>query len=61
MTGKIDGEYVEVIEYLHLDAQEKIDSFTVFVRPLAGLVALQNRLAPALGVPALTLTPIAKA
>jgi hypothetical protein len=56
-TGKIRGEDIEGMELLHLDPQGKIDSFTAFVRPLAALVALQNQVAPALGLPAMRLTP----
>lgn len=58
-TGTIGGEAVEGLERLHLDAQGKIDAFTAFIRPLAALVALQNRVAPAFGIPAMQLTPIA--
>lgn len=56
-TGKIGAEAIEGIEHLHLDPHGKIDSFTAYVRPLAALVALQNQVAPALGLPAMTLTP----
>ena len=56
-TGKIRGEAIEGMELLHLDPHGKIDSLTAFVRPLAALVALQNQVAPALGLPAMTLTP----
>jgi len=56
-TGKIRGEDIEGMELLHLDTHGKIDSFTAYVRPLAALVALQNQVAPALGLPAMTLTP----
>ena len=56
-TGKIRGEDIEGMELLHLDPQGKIDSFTAFVRPLAALVALQNQVAPALGLPSMKLTP----
>ncbi len=56
-TGKIGAEAIEGMEHLHLDPHGKIDSFTAYVRPLAALVALQNQVAPALGLPAMKLTP----
>jgi hypothetical protein len=58
-TGTIGGQDIEGIELLHLDGHSKIDSFTAFVRPLAAVVALQNQVAPALGIPAMSLTPTA--
>jgi len=55
-AGKIGSEHIKGMELLHLDEHGKIDSLTAFVRPLAAVVALQNQVAPALGIPAMSLT-----
>lgn len=49
---------VEGMDYIHTDDEGKVDAMTISWRPLPAVVAVQNRLAPALGVPTLTLTPI---
>lgn len=47
---------IEGVDVVHVNAGGKVDSMTVQWRPLPAIVAVQNRLAPALGVPALVLT-----
>ncbi|AKS30861.1 nuclear transport factor 2 family protein [Mycolicibacterium goodii] len=47
---------VEGVDIVHVNADGKIDAMTVQWRPLPAIVAVQNRLAPAVGVPVLTLT-----
>jgi RNA polymerase sigma-70 factor (TIGR02947 family) len=50
-TAEIDG-----IDLIGINAEGKVASLSVHLRPLRAIVALQNRLAPASGMPALTLT-----
>lgn len=57
-TGRVDDEELEGMEYLHVDGQGKIDSFTAYIRPLRALVAFQSKLAPGLGLPAMALAPL---
>jgi hypothetical protein len=42
---------VEGIDLVRLNADDLIDDFTVFVRPLSGLNALAARMAEELGAP----------
>lgn len=50
-TTEIDG-----VDLIGINAEGKVASITVHLRPLHAIVALQNRLAPALAMPVLTLT-----
>lgn len=50
-TTEIDG-----MDLIGINAEGKVASLVVHLRPLRAVVALQNRLAPALAMPALTLT-----
>lgn len=54
---KAGSTTVEGMDYIHLDDAGKIDSMTISWRPLPAVVAVQNRLAPAIGVPPLALVP----
>ncbi|WP_142393474.1 nuclear transport factor 2 family protein [Mycobacterium sp. 4858] len=49
---------IEGMDYIHLDDAGKVDSMTISWRPLPAVVAVQNRLAPAIGVPPLALVPV---
>lgn len=55
---RVGDTEVEGIDIVHVNAEGKIDAMTVQWRPLPAIVAVQNRLAPAVGVPALTLTEL---
>jgi hypothetical protein len=46
---------VEGVDIVHVTAEGKVDAMTVQWRPLPAIVAVQNRLAPAVGVPVLSL------
>ena len=48
---------VEGADDMHVDPDGLVTSMTIQWRPLAAIVAMQQRLAPLLGIPALTLTP----
>lgn len=48
---------VEGVDIVTVNHDGKVDSMTIQWRPLDAIVAVQNQLAPAIGVPALTLTP----
>jgi len=50
-TIEIDG-----IDLIGINAQGKVASLSIHLRPMRAVVALQNRLAPALAMPVLTLT-----
>ncbi|MDG4667445.1 nuclear transport factor 2 family protein [Mycobacterium sp. 236(2023)] len=52
---RVGDAEVEGVDVVHLNDEGKVDSMTVQWRPLPAIVAVQNRLAPAVGVPALTL------
>lgn len=54
---KVGGVELEGLEYVHLDHNGLVDVLMVTLRPLDGLVAMQNTLAPLLGHPPLTLVP----
>jgi hypothetical protein len=47
---------LEGLEYVHLDRDGLVDILMVTLRPLDGLVALQNRLAPLIGQAPLVLS-----
>lgn len=57
LTASVGDHRVEGMEYLHLDCDGLVDVLTVLIRPLDGLVAFQNRLAPVIGMPELSLSP----
>lgn len=50
-TTEIDG-----IDLIGINAEGKVASLSMHLRPMRAIVALQNRLAPATGMPVLTLT-----
>jgi SnoaL-like protein len=50
-TTEIDG-----VDLIGINAEGKVASLSIHLRPLRAIVALQNRLAPASGMPVLTLT-----
>lgn len=50
-TTEIDG-----VDLIGINAEGKVASLVIHLRPLRAIVALQNRLAAALGMPVLTLT-----
>ena len=49
---------VEGVDDMHVNSDGLVSSMTIQWRPLPAIVAMQQRLAPLLGVPALTLVPI---
>lgn len=57
LTGRVGTQAIEAIDYLAFDSAGRVRTMTVLARPLAAVVALQNRLAPTLGAPALALVP----
>lgn len=50
-TTEIDG-----VDLIGINAEGRVASLSIHLRPLRAIVALQNRLAPAIGMPMLTLT-----
>lgn len=54
---KVGGVELEGLEYVHFDNDGRVDVLMVTLRPLEGLVAMQNTLAPLLGHPPLALVP----
>jgi hypothetical protein len=52
---KVGGVDLEGLEYVHFDSDGLVDVLMVTLRPLEGLVAMQNTLAPLLGHPPLAL------
>jgi hypothetical protein len=56
LSGNVGSVVIEAFDYLHLDATGLVDTITVLGRPVAGLVALQNRLAPTIGMAPMSLT-----
>lgn len=52
---KIDDIEIDGVDVTYLDEDGLIDSMTVAWRPLPAVVAMQNRIAPRLGLPALKL------
>lgn len=57
LTLKVGAVEVEGVDIVTVDEVGKVDSMTIQWRPLPAIVAVQNRLAPAVGVPVLKLTP----
>ena len=52
---KIGMTELDAVDLIGINAEGKVASISIHVRPLPAIVALQNRLAPVLGVPVLTL------
>jgi hypothetical protein len=48
--ARIGSRTLQGIDYLRFDDDGLIADFTVMIRPLSGVVALQNRMAPRFGV-----------
>jgi hypothetical protein len=48
---------LEGLEFVHFDHNGQVDELMVTLRPLEGLIAMQNTLAPLLGHPPLALVP----
>lgn len=61
LSGTIGTTVIEAIDYVRFDLEGRVETITVLGRPVDGLIALQNKLAPILGMPpmALTTQPIA--
>jgi hypothetical protein len=55
LTLKVGSVELEGLEYVHFDDDGLVDVLMVTLRPLEGLVAMQNTLAPLLGHPPLAL------
>ncbi|MGE4426171.1 MAG: nuclear transport factor 2 family protein [Solirubrobacteraceae bacterium] len=55
--ARIGDRPLQGIDYLRFDDDRLICEFTVMVRPLMGLLALQNEMAPRLGADPLRLVP----
>ena len=51
-VAEIDGSHIEGIDMIHWNAQDKITSFKVMIRPLKGLQAVIPRMGELLGRPA---------
>ncbi|WP_354699085.1 hypothetical protein DSM112329_04791 [Paraconexibacter sp. AEG42_29] len=58
LSASVNGVSMEGVELVHFDADGRVDEVRVQLRPLSGLIALQNVVAPAIGAPVLQLTPI---
>lgn len=56
LTLRAGDTEVEGVDIVRVNGEGKVDSMTVQWRPLPAIVVMQNRLAPAVGVPVLTLT-----
>jgi hypothetical protein len=54
---KFGGVEIEGVDYVHQNEAGLIDSLAVMWRPLPAVVAIQNLVAPILGVPVLKLVP----
>lgn len=52
---RVGGVELEGLEYVHFDHDGLVDVLMVTLRPLEGLVAMQNTLAPLLGHPPVAL------
>ena len=48
---------LEGLEHVHFDQNGLVDVLMVALRPLDGLVAMQNTIAPLLGKPSVALVP----
>ena len=53
---KIGTTEVDGVDLIGINAEGKVASLSIHLRPLRAVVALQNHLAPALAMPLLTLT-----
>jgi hypothetical protein len=53
---KVGGVDLEGLEYVHFDHEGLVDELMVTLRPLDGLIAMQNTIAPLLGHAPLVLT-----
>ena len=58
VTIRSGAVVVEGVDDMHVDAAGLVSSMTIQWRPLPALVAMQQRLAPLIGAPALTLVPV---
>lgn len=56
--ARIGERRLQGIDFLRFDGDGLIAEFTVMVRPLSGLVALQNQMAPRFGAAPVGLVPI---
>lgn len=54
---KVGGVELEGLEHVHFDENGLVDVLMVALRPLDGLVAMQNTIAPLLGKPSVALVP----
>ena len=57
LTLKVGGVELEGLEHVHFDQDGLVDALMVTLRPIDGLIAMQNTLASLLGHPALMLVP----
>ncbi|ABK73615.1 nuclear transport factor 2 family protein [Mycolicibacterium smegmatis] len=55
LTLKVGGVELEGMEYVHFDDDNLVDVLLVALRPLDGLIAMHNTIAPLLGQPAVEL------
>jgi hypothetical protein len=56
VTITVGDTVVEGVDIMGVNSQGKVDAMSIQWRPLPAIVAVQNRLAPAIGIPVLTLT-----
>ena len=54
---RVGGVDLEGLEFVHFDDRGLVDVLMVTLRPLDGLIAMQNTVAPLLGHPPLALVP----
>ncbi len=54
---RVDDIHIEGVDMMGLNEKELVDEMTIMWRPLPAVVAVQNRIAPLLGIPALSLVP----
>jgi hypothetical protein len=57
LTLKVGGVQLEGLEHVRFDQDGLVDELMVTLRPLDGLIAMQNTIAPLLGHPRLALVP----
>jgi hypothetical protein len=57
LTLTVGGVKLEGLERVHFDQDGLVDALLVALRPLDGLIAMHNTLAPLLGQPSLALVP----
>lgn len=58
LTLRVGEHVIDAFDHIHLDAAGRIESMTVAWRPLPAVVAVQQRLVPALGGQAMRLVPL---